>query len=295
MSTSPSMDNLQLEVNIFNITSCLGVASLALVAATAYFSSTVHRSGLWFRHIISWIVYTAIFLILIGHQIGDTPPPFGLCLVQAALIYAAPTFPTLSAVCFVVDLYIGLSAVVHRKRKIRPALTTFLLRFPLIVFVLVFIEVLLSIGDPKTVVRDSSQLYCHVTTQSPSLVSAGIVVCTGLLIFPLEIWIAIVLCRNWLAFRRTSGPDPHISLTMFIRVALFTVISMLGVGLSSLSIGTPHAPKPYWTHLILSVVPIIAAITFGSQEDIMRSWIFWREPAVPPPAVSDSKETDINV
>jgi hypothetical protein len=277
------------EVAVWNICSLLGVLSLTLIVATAYFSTTVHRSELWFRHIIAWIVYSAAYLALIGHQGSD--PPFGLCFYQAALIYAVPTFPTLSAFCFVADLYIRLSAVVHNKRKIRPALKTFLGLFPLIVLACVFTEAMVLVTDPSTVGLEQNRLYCHVTTTRQSLISGGIIVMTGLLIFPLEIWIAVILYRNWRSFRGSRSPDQHLFLTMFIRIVLFTIISMLGVGLSSLSIGSPSAPKPFWTRLVLIIVPIIAAITFGSQEDIMRSWIFWRES---PPDLS-KPETDVNV
>ncbi|KAJ7690075.1 hypothetical protein B0H17DRAFT_1201873 [Mycena rosella] len=109
------------------------------------------------------------------------------------------------------------------------------------------------------------------------------------------VWIAVVLYRNWLAFRSSSGTDHQQFLTMFIRIVLFTVISMLGVGLSSLSIRSPNLPKPYWTRLILTIVPIIAAVTFGSQEDIVRSCIFWREPLPVPPPMDSSKEADLNI
>ncbi|KAJ7180735.1 hypothetical protein C8R46DRAFT_1070436 [Mycena filopes] len=293
MSTASFTDGLTTAVTAFNAFSFVGVSSLTLVAATAYFSSSVHRSGLWFRHILAWIVYSSSFLLLVGRQLGPAPP-FGLCLVQAGLIHAAPTLPTLSAFCFVVDLYIGLSAVVHRKRKIRPALSKFLLMFPTMVYVGLFLGTLLFIQDTGVVQRDaSSHLYCHITSPTPALVSGAIVISTGLFIFPLEIWIAIVLCRNWVAFRRSSQAslDPHVSLTMFIRVALFTVMSMTGVGLSSISLGSPNSVKPYWS-LILPIVPIIAAVIFGSQQDIMRCWVFWREPEQVPPHNSSSTTTD---
>ncbi|KAJ7931580.1 hypothetical protein B0H13DRAFT_1958907 [Mycena leptocephala] len=277
------------QVTLFNTFSFLGVFSLTLVVATAHFSPTVHRSPLWFRHMIAWIVYSVSFLLLIGRQSGP-PPPFGLCLVQASLVYASPTLPTLSALAFAVDLYIGLSAAVHRKRKIRPALSRFLLVFPQLVFVGVVLEVILVTEDPAVVVRDSSHLYCHITASTPSIVSACIVIGTGLVIFPLEFWIAIVLCRNWVAFRHSpeSRSDPTVSLTMFIRVALFTVISMTGVGLSSFSLGSPNS-NPYWS-LVLPIVPTIAAITFGSQKDIMKALVFWREPEPVPPPTAGSKE-----
>ncbi|KAJ7043689.1 hypothetical protein C8F04DRAFT_1072970 [Mycena alexandri] len=293
MAAVPFADGLQAQFEtVFNTFSFLGVFSLTLVAATAHFAPSVHRSGLWFRHIIAWIVYSVSFLLLVGRQSGPAPP-FGLCMVQAALIHASPTLPTLSAFCFVVDLYIGLSAVVHRKRKIRPALSKFLLIFPTMVFTAVFLTVLLFVQDIAVVQRDAvSHLYCHITAPTPALVSASIVICTGLFIFPLEIWIAIVLCRNWVAFRRSyeSGPDPHVSLTMFIRVALFTVMSMTGVGLSSFSVGSSNSPEPYWS-LVLPIVPIIAAIIFGSQQDIMKCWVFWRESERAEPPTSVPKDT----
>ncbi|KAF7367793.1 hypothetical protein MSAN_00843500 [Mycena sanguinolenta] len=291
-SSSVSADTFAAEAALFNICSLLGVLSLTLIVATAYFSTTVHRSELWFRHMIAWIVYSAAYLALAGHQ-GGSDPPFGLCFYQAALIYAVPIFPTLSAFCFVADLYIRLSAVVHNKRKIRPALKTFLGLFPLIVLACVFTEAMVLVIDPSTVGLEQNGLYCHVTTTRQSLISGGIILMTGLLIFPLEIWIAVVLYRNWRSFRGSRSPEQHLFLTMFIRIVLFTIISMLGVGLSSMSIGSPSAPKPYWTRLVLTIVPIIAAITFGSQEDIMRSWIFWREP--PPDLSKPEMDADVGV
>ncbi|KAJ7690054.1 hypothetical protein B0H17DRAFT_1290649 [Mycena rosella] len=217
MSNSSSVDHLRVEVTVFNTFSFLGVLSLALVAAAAHFSPTVHRSELWFRHIFSWIVYSTVFLFLLGHQGEPSPPPFGLCLVQAALIYAVPIFPTLSAFGFVADLYIGLSASVYGKRKIRPALTKILITLPQIVFLGVFIEALVLVHDPGVVGLEASHLYCHVTTSEQSLISGGIIVATGLLIVPLEIWIAVVLYRNWSTFRSSSGTDLQF-VTMFIHM-----------------------------------------------------------------------------
>jgi len=275
-------------VTIFNVFCVLGVCSLGLVAATAHFSSTVHRSGLWFRHIISWTIYSASYLLLIGNQFTPAPP-FGLCMVQAALIYAAPTLPTLSAVCFVVDLYISLSSVVHGKRKIRPAVAKFLLVFPQIIYVLVFFAALLVVQDPGVVVRDFDHLYCHITSTTPSLVSATIVICTGVFIVPLEIWIAVIVCRNWVTFRRSTltVKDPQTSLTMLIRVALYTVMSLTGVGLSSMDLANTTA-EVYW-RLVLPIVPFLAAITFGTQTDLMKCYVFWRE-SEEETATSNSKE-----
>jgi hypothetical protein len=94
----------QLEVTVFDSFLFLGVALLALVVATAHLSSKVHRSGLWFRHMIAWIIYSITFLLLVGHQL-DPNPPFGVCVVQAAFVYAAPT------------LYVGIKTILLEKHS----------------------------------------------------------------------------------------------------------------------------------------------------------------------------------
>ncbi|KAK7059751.1 hypothetical protein R3P38DRAFT_968914 [Favolaschia claudopus] len=254
---SAQAGSLSLKVTVFNISVLLGVVSLGFIAATAYFASTVHRSQLWFRHIFSWIVYSVAFLFLVGHQ-GGSNPPFGLCFFQSALIYAVPTYPTLSALAFVADLYIRLSAIIFNKRKIHPSFTKFLVAFPPVVLLAVFIEAMVSVQDPAVVELEGNLLYCHVSSLQPTLVSSYIIIITGIIIFPLEIWIAVMLYRNWRLFRSSSGPDQQLFLTMFVRVVLFTIISMSGVGLSSMSLGAPNGMKPYWTRLVLTIG------TFGS-------------------------------
>ncbi|KAF7308839.1 hypothetical protein MKEN_01083800 [Mycena kentingensis (nom. inval.)] len=269
---------LRTAVVAFNLLVVLALLLLSLVVATAYFAARVRRSGLWFRHLISWIVYSASFLLLFGHQTGP-PPPFGLCAIQAAFIYAAPTLPTLSALAFVIDLYIGLSAVVHKKGKINEKFAKFLRRFPAVVYVCVFFEAILTVTEPGVVSRDIRHLnlYCNITSALPTKVSAGIVIMAGIIIVPLEIWITIIFVKDWVAYRRSPerANDPEVSCNMFIRVALYTIVAFVAVGLSSASIGitTPH---PFWS-LTLAIVPILAAIAFGTQKDLLKCYIFWRE------------------
>ncbi|KAJ7227251.1 hypothetical protein GGX14DRAFT_385969 [Mycena pura] len=204
---------------------------------------------------LSWILYSASFLLLVGNQLGEAEPPFGLCFVQAGLIYAAPTFSILGC------------------------LLSFLHKFPPTVYAVVFFNVLLGVRDYRVVSRASSNLnlYCHITTSTDWMVSSYIVVCGTLMLVPLEIWIGFVFCRNWAAFRTTPNHG-QASLTIFIRVALFSGISIIGLGMSSviLTLGVPH---PYLS-LVLPLGPILAAITFG--------YTFWRESEHSPAPASDS-------
>ncbi|KAF7308838.1 hypothetical protein MKEN_01083700 [Mycena kentingensis (nom. inval.)] len=278
--SSLNIDTLSVQITIFNSFSVAGVLSLTLVVAAAYCSPVIKRSELWYRHMISWVVYSATFLLLLGRQLGP-PPPIGLCMVQASLIYAAPTLPTLSALCFVIDLYISLSSVVHRKRQIRPSMTKFLHRMPWTVYLAVFFEAMLTIRDPSLVARGVDHLYCHITSNIPTIASAAIVCLTGVIIIPLEIWITITVCKNWAKFRKmsTAAQNPLLSLSMFIRVGLYTFVSFLGVGLSSVSFaGSKLQPGDvlYW-RLVLPIVPVLAALIFGTQKDMIQAYVFWRE------------------
>ncbi|CAK5274672.1 unnamed protein product [Mycena citricolor] len=288
---------LQAEITLFDAFSIIGLLSLTFVVLVAHYSPNVHRTPLWFRHLVSWIVYTASFTLLVGHQFGG-PPPLGLCAVQAALIHAVPVlWPDFE--CLITQLYIGLSAIVQKKRKIHPNLTAFvstpsllanhanatevpskLLRVPQLVFVVLFIMFLGTIQSAGEIQRDDTQLYCHLATPSPARISALIVIATGAIIVPLEIWIVVVLCRNWAVFRGSAHrKDPTVSLSILIRMNLFTVLSMTGVGLSSFSLLKSHTP--FWS-LTLTIVPILAAIIFGTQADLLSAYVFWREPETAP-------------
>ncbi|KAF7309847.1 O-acyltransferase [Mycena indigotica] len=221
---------------LFDVLTILGFTSLSLVVLVAHFSSRIQRNALWFRHMNSWIIYSASYLLLIGHQMGPEPP-FGLCVLQSALIYAAPTLPSLTAVAFVIDLYITLSSIVQRKAKIRPAMAKLLIVFPPFVYATVFMVSLLVqysiVPDTTYVARGADHLYCHISLSTPTWIAAFIVIGGGLIIIPLEIWIAVVVYRNWAAFQYMSKGEKeqqsHVSLGTFMRVAAFTILYLTGI------------------------------------------------------------------
>lgn len=86
---SDDFDDLHGQVALFNTFAIMGACLILVALAPALFSSRVPRSGVWFCVLTSWLVYSVSFLLLIGKQTGSEPP-FGLCFLQAALIYAAP-------------------------------------------------------------------------------------------------------------------------------------------------------------------------------------------------------------
>lgn len=89
------------QITAFNILAFLGVFLNVAALAPALFLPTVHRRTTWYGLVTSWIIYSTSYLLLLGRQTGPEPP-FGLCICQAALIYAAPSLyvtPVIFAQC----------------------------------------------------------------------------------------------------------------------------------------------------------------------------------------------------
>lgn len=86
MPAAPPTHIEHIQTTVFNVVAALGVFSTAFVLAPAYFSSRVKRSRIWFGLLTSYLIYSAIYLLLAGRQF-DAEPPFGLCFFQAVLVY----------------------------------------------------------------------------------------------------------------------------------------------------------------------------------------------------------------
>lgn len=193
------------------------------------------------------------------------------------------------------DIYLRISASIRSKpgEPVSPRLDKFFLILPVAVFIACFAEVILFLQPNVSNVVRVHNFYCHMTTSAPSYIAAIIVIASGLYLFPLEIYTSILLYRHWNAFRtitRRYGPsrDARLSLSMFVRVFLFTIMAMTGVGLSSISL----VPSLLDFSLVFPIVPMIAAVTFGSQADIIRSWMFWQQRRPPVPEKPNSNQLD---
>jgi hypothetical protein len=79
----------------FDFLAFTGLVTLAGVLATAMANEKIRRSGTWYSLIVSWMVYSAGYLLILGHQTGPAPA-FGICALQATLVYGTPTLSILS-------------------------------------------------------------------------------------------------------------------------------------------------------------------------------------------------------
>ncbi|KAG9224960.1 hypothetical protein CCMSSC00406_0001889 [Pleurotus cornucopiae] len=93
-------------ITVFNTLQMAGLVLLLVVFLTARLAPTVKRSPAWYNIIIAWIISSSSSLLLMGQQTGRMPP-FGLCLLQSMLIYAAPAMNACACLCFALELFFG--------------------------------------------------------------------------------------------------------------------------------------------------------------------------------------------
>ncbi|KAF9012145.1 hypothetical protein BDZ89DRAFT_483547 [Hymenopellis radicata] len=100
-------------VAAFDTLVVIGFVMIAIVLVPAWRSSEIYRLKTWFALMIAGLVHSVSFFLVVGRQFGEEPA-FGLCLLQASLIYGAPVlafspywvllFPTF---CIVISIIFG--------------------------------------------------------------------------------------------------------------------------------------------------------------------------------------------
>ncbi|KAF8217482.1 hypothetical protein K438DRAFT_2006614 [Mycena galopus ATCC 62051] len=273
LSTGAAMDS---GIVIFNLFAFLGLFWLSAVLITAATSRTIHRSKTWFAHLGAWAAYSLSYVLIVGRQTGP-PPSHTVCLLQASLIYACPVLAGIGGLCFLIEIYLGISTVLFQK-KIHPGWSTLLAIFPYLFAACVFIRVLLMVRDESTVQRHPTNFYCHIAGANNAFESAIIVLVSGILLLSLEGGIIVMLCVNWRDFRNLSRSDPRYGLSVFIRLGLFTLLYCFGAGLDAFTIYAGNMSFASWS-VLLPIASIFAALAFGTQKDILQAWMFWRKPS----------------
>jgi len=254
-----------------------GHVLLPILLAVFTFSTRATRHPTLINLCLVWILSGIFSCILLYGGVQEGPePPFGLCVTQSSLVYAIPPM-TATAVCALVfQVWLGLfnskkESVDPRWRKFRTAL---LLTAPYIVFgSWATAAAWLGIQNQQRVTRDRRFFYCSLELGP---FSDGISLFTALILLvtmTFEIWIAVILRKNWRDIRK-AGSGGGVALDLIFRVILFGIYVILGMVLSLLSLVAPKSPIP---DLWVASVPVIVVIIFGSQKDVFRALLFWRK------------------
>ncbi|KAF8659896.1 hypothetical protein AX16_001780 [Volvariella volvacea WC 439] len=261
---------------MFNAFAFLGFFLVLATLLPALLSPRVHRRAAWFCLMFSGLVYSITYLLLVGRQRGPEPP-YTLCALQAALVYAAPILCSWAILCFMIDYYFGLLAIFSGKtsNQICDKFVHFVPYVPPLLHIGATI-LFLATQDPAKIERHATGgFYCHVAGRSTFFIAAALLSVVAIALFlPLKAWTGLMLYRNWHVFRGLSRAYARISLSTYIRMTVFTLTALFAMGMSGIGLLYASEPSLLWNAL-LPALPCAAALAFGTQRDIFRVYAFW--------------------
>ncbi|KAJ8692340.1 hypothetical protein PTI98_009662 [Pleurotus ostreatus] len=263
-------------ITAYNVVLIVGLVLNVLVVSVAYVSRGVQRCRSWYMFMISWIILSLSFLFLLGQQTGPQPI-FGICLAQAVLVYAAPPLTAFSTLILVVNLYFGLSGGCTKPRFL------LLLRQPWYA----------SRTHPKAhwldndskiglmnrlkVKRDRTGMYCHIKLATPAIVTFAVIGLSVILMVGFIVATGLMVRKKSASFVGQKVPASAIPLGIIIRIGVFTIAPISVLVLEALvMLQSKSVMAMSITAIMYAVLPLLAALTFGTQADILRGMVFWR-------------------
>ncbi|KAF8884763.1 hypothetical protein CPB84DRAFT_152620 [Gymnopilus junonius] len=250
-------------VDVFLALQISGAAAFALTVLSACIFRGTKRHPIWFSFCISWIHFgfSYSFLLFAGQQYRSSPSRIP-CTIQTALIYSAPFL--------VMGTCLGLVIHSPQKKTYRTIINTILV-LPWIMWIAIFVGVLVfALSHEQQVALSKNGTYCVIGDYSiPKMTSISTTIASTTII-AVESFIALLLYRNRAIVNILSQ-----SLTMAIRILIFTILGFgaIAVGL----IFTITRTRGIQFDIIIAVLPPAAALIFGTQMDLLRGCVFWRQ------------------
>ncbi|KAK0230205.1 hypothetical protein IW262DRAFT_1336980 [Armillaria fumosa] len=265
-------------VYIYDTLSFLGFFSLLAVLLPAVFSKQIKRRRTWFSLILSWMVFAFSYLCLVNNQLEDEPH-FGTCLFQTLLVYSAPPLVASSGLYFILDVYLELRSTIFNESEVSVVYRDMIVLAPWVLWVLMIMTSAFLIKDPTQISRESTHMYCHSNTSAQLTVTLCVTFPLAACCILLEVLIGHLMYRNWTVFRRycidkaSDSRAGRVSLSMIIRIVCFTMVPLAALGLASFVAAHQMESNATW-NILLASLPIFAFLSFGTQKDIVRAWMF---------------------
>ncbi|ESK82906.1 hypothetical protein Moror_1360 [Moniliophthora roreri MCA 2997] len=265
----------------YNVLQIVGFCLTAMILLTAWLSSKVRRSTAWYLFMTGWPLWCISHSLIFGYQTVTQglpsksieqfcllmPPTF---LMQQCTIDHRLTFHNL-------QFHFALSAGIRQQRP--PVwVDTAIITVPIVVWVVHFSCVIaVGLEDKSRVVRASNLMHRNLSYGTPATVSGILVGVTAIAMLIMEVSVAIIIFKNLAAFQRIRNvPGNHIvSTSMIVRISLFSLLPLLTLGFSRQSLTTHHGGAE--ARVSIATFPTAATLIFGTQRDMVRSWMFWRK------------------
>ncbi|CAA7268905.1 unnamed protein product [Cyclocybe aegerita] len=246
---------------------------LVIVLLTAIFSSKVKRMPTWYNFCASWVLSCFSYSLLFFARQHKLPHPnFQLCYIQTGLIYALPPTTSCTTLALLVQLLMSFpesKSQMPTKTSIRTS--CLLLIGPYTIFIVLFIGVALYTSqDPISLLNDR-RTYCHSSNSSWSRIAYAVVATVS---------VASVLVQSNLALRLYMNPqimrqNSHSVATM-LRVLVFALLGVVMAIVAIVFAITGEQDLPL--DIVLSIIPFLALLVFGTQKDLIQAWLFWKQP-----------------
>ncbi|KAH8833285.1 hypothetical protein DL96DRAFT_1585616 [Flagelloscypha sp. PMI_526] len=282
MASAPSATPNPMQIASYNILQIAGFLAISCVTLTACFSRRIQRSPNWYMAMFMWMWWCIpySFLMFSGHQLDvkQVPvPPRALCTIQAAFVYASPSALTVADFGILAQISSLVFETLYQKPGLSKQISRPLLYVPLVFYVTIFfISLSVGIDNPSKVNRSSTGAYCNIDHPLPSTVSSVASLIATVMILLLELFTFILLWKHraWVKRMKTSSTPMPISL--FIRVTCFSMGPITGSIFSAFSIGSNEAYQSPTVVLLTAAAPLLVAFVFGTQQDILSVWAFWK-------------------
>ncbi|PAV19457.1 hypothetical protein PNOK_0439100 [Pyrrhoderma noxium] len=247
-----------------------GHLGIPFVLLTVYLTAGVRRHAMLLNFLISWVIYTTSFCILlyIGKQFGPEPPR-SFCAIQASLIYGTAVLTPTAGLSFVLNLWFSLQAVSTGKAPVDD--NTFkkytLIAAPYIIFAFfVIFTATYAASNPELLTRTRYVFYCTIHSNFVNIVPAvAAMIMLSVVIFEILIAIKIYRIRKSFSQMRSQGPPLH----LVIRVGIFSTYSFLSI---VACVGFWAKTGDELPYMIQASLPTAAFLIFGSQKDLMEIW-----------------------
>ncbi|EAU87081.1 hypothetical protein CC1G_05770 [Coprinopsis cinerea okayama7 len=245
-----------------------GALGSLIVLLTAALSPSIPRHATWYSFMFSWFLSSTSYSLLLLTGNKDNPrPPYALCVTQASLIYAALPMTTGTVIAVVLQVYFNVKNwMSDTEHRANPILLRALIAAPYCMHLAMFIgSLVVGLKHPETVQRPSNGFFCNYVIRIPSRISSisvAVLTIPTIVLQGMTFW---ALKRNWMLLRGS-----------ILRVLSFSFFGVVAIVLG-IVFATGSAQGPAFLNVIVATVPVAAVLIFGSQKDILNTWMFWRE------------------
>ncbi|KAK7465376.1 hypothetical protein VKT23_005354 [Stygiomarasmius scandens] len=275
----------------FTVLHVSGQAGIFIILVTIFLSSQVHFHPTIVNFWIAWFIYSVSYSLQLYHSNHEDILDGSsiLCRVQAVLVDGASALAGTAALIAVAQVWYSLQRapltntifkLTQNEIRRRRIIMSFLIALPYLVFIAFGISAyIVNVGSKLKYTSDNG-LYCSLHMDEFSRYSIPgfcVAVVMVVVIFEIAIMVKYIKIR-----RQASSAFPLAERTfpiaLAIRVMIFSIVSLLVlcIGVFFMSNNLPS-----WPYMMQASLPLAAVITFGSQQDLLRAWCFWKPRTAP--------------